>query len=115
MHIAEVVTIAKSLPLLRLNTYKSLILSYSADYRRIFKKKIQLYHKIPKEFGLKITKFLLFLSVLSQNSILFSLRHHIIPYSLYFFNLSFYPISEKRCTFAAQFMKDRNLVIQKHY
>lgn len=37
MHIAEVVTIAKSLPLLRLNTYKSLILSYSADYRRIFK------------------------------------------------------------------------------
>lgn len=39
MHIAEVVTIAKSLPLLRLNTYKSLILSYSADYRRIFAKK----------------------------------------------------------------------------
>jgi len=33
------VTIAKSLPLLRLNTYKSLILSYSADYRRIFTKK----------------------------------------------------------------------------
>lgn len=32
MHIAEVVTIAKSLPLLRLNTYKSLILSYSADF-----------------------------------------------------------------------------------
>ena len=40
MHIAEVVTIAKSLPLLRLNTYKSLILSYSADYRRISKKKL---------------------------------------------------------------------------
>ena len=39
MHIAEVVTIAKSLPLLRLNTYKSLILSYSADYRRIFDEK----------------------------------------------------------------------------
>lgn len=39
MHIAEVVTIAKSLPLLRLNTYKSLILSYSADYRRIFQEK----------------------------------------------------------------------------
>ena len=39
MHIAEVVTIAKSLPLLRLNTHKSLILSYSADYRRIFSKK----------------------------------------------------------------------------
>ena len=53
-------------------------------------------------------------TTLSQNSMLFSLRHHIIPYSLYFFNLSFYPISEKRCTFAAQFMKDRNLVIQKH-
>lgn len=42
MHIAEVVTIAKSLPLLRLNTYKSLILSYSADYRRISRKKLQL-------------------------------------------------------------------------
>ena len=42
MHIAEVVTIAKSLPLLRLNTYKSLILSYSADYRRIFMKNIYL-------------------------------------------------------------------------
>ena len=40
MHIAEVVTIAKSLPLLRLNTYKSLILSYSADYRRILKKNL---------------------------------------------------------------------------
>ena len=40
MHIAEVVTIAKSLPLLRLNTYKSLILSYSADYRRIYSKNI---------------------------------------------------------------------------
>ena len=43
MHIAEVVTIAKSLPLLRLNTYKSLILSYSADYRRIFRKKYYTY------------------------------------------------------------------------
>lgn len=42
MHIAEVVTIAKSLPLLRLNTYKSLILSYSADYRRIFRKKLRI-------------------------------------------------------------------------
>lgn len=41
MHIAEVVTIAKSLPLLRLNTYKSLILSYSADYRRIFYEKLR--------------------------------------------------------------------------
>ena len=38
---------------------------------------------------------------------LFALRYHIIPYSLYFFNLPFYPLSEKRCTFAAQFMKDR--------
>ena len=44
MHIAEVVTIAKSLPLLRLNTYKSLILSYSADYRRILVKK----HLLPQ-------------------------------------------------------------------
>ena len=43
MHIAEVVTIAKSLPLLRLNTYKSLILSYSVDYRRIFKEKYRQY------------------------------------------------------------------------
>lgn len=43
MHIAEVVTIAKSLPLLRLNTYKSLILSYSADYRRIFKEKVAIF------------------------------------------------------------------------
>lgn len=47
MHIAEVVTIAKSLPLLRLNTYKSLILSYSADYRRIFRKNI---HNILKAY-----------------------------------------------------------------
>ena len=47
MHIAEVVTIAKSLPLLRLNTYKSLILSYSADYRRILKKKTFFCHIIP--------------------------------------------------------------------
>lgn len=46
MHIAEVVTIAKSLPLLRLNTYKSLILSYSADYRRIFSKKPYLRSKL---------------------------------------------------------------------
>lgn len=46
MHIAEVVTIAKSLPLLRLNTYKSLILSYSADYRRIFHEKLVEYFRI---------------------------------------------------------------------
>ena len=47
---------------------------------------------------------------------LFSLRHHIIPYSLYFFNLPFYPLSEKRCTFATQFMKDKikDWIIQKH-
>jgi len=49
MHIAEVVTIAKSLPLLRLNTYKSLILSYSADYRRIFEKKLLCARKKRKE------------------------------------------------------------------
>ena len=42
MHIAEVVTIAKSLPLLRLNTYKSLILSYSADLSVICVEKIGL-------------------------------------------------------------------------
>lgn len=47
MHIAEVVTIAKSLPLLRLNTYKSLILSYSADYRRIFQKNIMKNFVVP--------------------------------------------------------------------
>lgn len=62
MHIAEVVTIAKSLPLLRLNTYKSLILSYSADYRRIFQKKKstiqaidqikQYYYERYKKYGL---------------------------------------------------------------
>ena len=46
MHIAEVVTIAKSLPLLRLNTYKSLILSYSADYRRILEKNKRYRHYI---------------------------------------------------------------------
>lgn len=45
MHIAEVVTIAKSLPLLRLNTYKSLILSYSADYRRIFLKNMYVFRR----------------------------------------------------------------------
>ena len=47
---------------------------------------------------------------------LFALRYHIIPYSLYFFNLPFYPLSEKRCTFAAQFMKDKikDWIIQKH-
>jgi len=45
MHIAEVVTIAKSLPLLRLNTYKSLILSYSADYRRIFRKNMYVFRR----------------------------------------------------------------------
>lgn len=36
MHIAEIRTVAKSLPLLRLNTHKSLILSYSADFSVIF-------------------------------------------------------------------------------
>lgn len=51
MHIAEVVTIAKSLPLLRLNTYKSLILSYSADYRRILWK--NRHHTIVLSFQFK--------------------------------------------------------------
>ena len=61
MHIAEVVTIAKSLPLLRLNTYKSLILSYSADYRRIFMK---------KHYSLFCTLFAAFMAmpVCAQNS-----------------------------------------------
>lgn len=58
MHIAEVVTIAKSLPLLRLNTYKSLILSYSADYRRIFKKKANFF----KQFGY-LTTYAILLSI----------------------------------------------------
>ncbi|MBO1691328.1 DUF4145 domain-containing protein [Bacteroides uniformis] len=39
MHIAEIRTVAKSLPLLRLNTHKSLILSYSADFSVISAKK----------------------------------------------------------------------------
>ena len=38
MHIAEIRTVAKSLPLLRLNTHKSLILSYSADFSVILYK-----------------------------------------------------------------------------
>ena len=50
MHIAEVVTIAKSLPLLRLNTYKSLILSYSADYRRIFPKKVHTLASVAEQY-----------------------------------------------------------------
>ena len=57
MHIAEVVTIAKSLPLLRLNTYKSLILSYSADYRRILYKKISLIIDIRLIFYLSLLTF----------------------------------------------------------
>ena len=36
MHIAEIRTVAKSLPPLRWNTHKSLILSYSADFSVIF-------------------------------------------------------------------------------
>lgn len=50
MHIAEVVTIAKSLPLLRLNTYKSLILSYSADYRRILGKKVHMLASVAEQY-----------------------------------------------------------------
>ena len=57
MHIAEVVTIAKSLPLLRLNTYKSLILSYSADYKEFYRKVSSKYHKIARSiinFGFEV-------------------------------------------------------------
>ena len=39
MQIAEIRTVAKSLPPLRWNTHKSLILSYSADFSVIFVKK----------------------------------------------------------------------------
>ena len=39
MHIAEIRTVAKSLPPLRWNTHKSLILSYSADFSVIFSEK----------------------------------------------------------------------------
>ena len=59
MHIAEVVTIAKSLPLLRLNTYKSLILSYSADYRRIFLKKTAYDEEIVREVKKLLQEFTL--------------------------------------------------------
>lgn len=58
MHIAEVVTIAKSLPLLRLNTYKSLILSYSADYRRIFSKKRRLRESLNLDTTDKLEEFI---------------------------------------------------------
>lgn len=44
--------------------------------------KIVLYHKIPKVFSLKITKFLMFLAVLSQNSGCFMLFYHKIPNDL---------------------------------
>ena len=40
MQIAEIRTVAKSLPPLRWNTHKSLILSYSADFSVIFSKKL---------------------------------------------------------------------------
>ena len=43
MHIAEIRTVAKSLPPLRWNTHKSLILSYSADFSVIQKKKYYSY------------------------------------------------------------------------
>ena len=77
MHIAEVVTIAKSLPLLRLNTYKSLILSYSADYRRILEKKrvdilffipLQNHQNIFKNGTIKFNKEILNLCILSLHS-----------------------------------------------
>ena len=68
MHIAEVVTIAKSLPLLRLNTYKSLILSYSADYRRIFLKKLpqKLFFVVSLSAGLSETLRLLYVVLVVQ-------------------------------------------------
>ncbi len=40
MHIAEIRTVAKSLPPLRWNTHKSLILSYSADFSVILDEKL---------------------------------------------------------------------------
>ena len=66
MHIAEVVTIAKSLPLLRLNTYKSLILSYSADYRRIFGKK--------REIMRIIRRLMLFIHIITGNLMVKSIQ-----------------------------------------
>lgn len=56
MHIAEVVTIAKSLPLLRLNTYKSLILSYSADFSVIFKEKHEIIGEKVRDYRRKNIK-----------------------------------------------------------
>ena len=43
MHIAEIRTVAKSLPLLRWNTHKSLILSYSANFSVILDEKQSLF------------------------------------------------------------------------
>ena len=45
MQFAEFSTIAKSLPQLRWNTHKSLILSYSADFSVILSKKLPMYPK----------------------------------------------------------------------
>ena len=45
MHIAEIRTVAKSLPPLRWNTHKSLILSYSADFSVIFTEKKEFYSR----------------------------------------------------------------------
>ena len=67
MHIAEVVTIAKSLPLLRLNTYKSLILSYSADYRRIFRKNRYQFHRKALYPPTKVLKSVTFRTVIRKN------------------------------------------------
>ena len=52
MQIAEIRTVAKSLPPLRWNTHKSLILSYSADFSVIFwKKTLSLHHgKYDRDF-----------------------------------------------------------------
>ncbi len=43
---------------------------------------ILFYHKIPKVFSFKITKFLMFLAALSQNSECFILFYHKIPNDL---------------------------------
>ena len=62
MQIAEVRTVAKSLPPLRWNTHKSLILSYSADFSVIFVKNYNIdslvnsiNHRDRNEIGQRIT------------------------------------------------------------
>ena len=55
MQIAEIRTVAKSLPPLRWNTHKSLILSYSADFSVIFYKKHRTVNWILLSFALMST------------------------------------------------------------